>query len=158
MNITLNVSKAEVLRQVAQSSAYIGAKRQEQPKAEDPEALDRIGTIDEDRSELERFFGEARVELVNLIDGAVVNEGFVVDNEPDHYVLELKVPDDFNSALQSVYELGLTSYFVNSLLAMWLVYTHSDDTQLYGTAAAAQAEKLHSLTIKRSTTRKMYPW
>lgn len=158
MNITLNVSMAEVLRQVAQSSAYIGAKRQEQPKTEDPEALDRIGTIDEDRSELEHFFGEARVELVNLIAGAVVNEGFVVDNDPDHYVLELRVPDDFNSALLPVNEVGLTSYFVNSLLAMWLVYTHAEGTQLYGAAAAAQAEKLHSLTIQRASERKMYPY
>ncbi|MCR5588017.1 MAG: hypothetical protein K6F72_00190 [Bacteroidales bacterium] len=158
MIITLNVSMAEVLRQVAQSSAYIGAKRQEQPKAEDSAALDRIETIDEDRNELECFFGEARVELVNLIAGKVVNEGFVVDNEPDHYVLELRVPDDFNSALLPVYELGLISYFVNSLLAAWLVYTHAEDMQLYGAAASAQAEKLHSLTIQRASERKMYPY
>lgn len=52
MEITLTISKPDVLKEVAQTTSYTGSK-----KVGDDGALDRIATVDEDQPELQRFSG-----------------------------------------------------------------------------------------------------
>ena len=154
MNIQLTTSLSDVLKQVAQSTAYIGAKRQDNTKNDDPDALDRIGTVDEDGNELKKFFGELRTELVTTFSPSVTADGFIL-NDTDIYVLGLTVHDGFNTVLLPVLEINLKNYFVNGTIARWLTYTHREDVELYSNASAAALNNLHSLMTRRTFERSL---
>lgn len=160
MQITLTTSLSAVLAQVARSSAYTGGKRQEMPKAEDPEALDRIGTIDEDDPELTHFFHEARIPLTAAFAGRLDFEGLVTEGEGagDTYNLVLNVHDGFNTALLPALNYSLFDYFVKSILAAWYVYTHREDVENYAGMSAALLDSIAGATIKRTFTRKLSPF
>ena len=160
MQITLTTSLSAVLAQVAQSSAYTGGKREEMPKAEDPEALDRIGTVDEDENELTHFFHEARIPLVNIFAKNIVFDGLLLEGvgAGDTYNLVLEVHDGFNTALLPAMNYNLFDYFVKSILAAWYVYTHREDVENYAGMSAALLDSIKSATIQRTFTRKLSPF
>lgn len=160
MQITLTTSLSAVLAQVAQSSAYAGGKRQETPKADDPEALDRIGTIDEDGSELTHFFNEARIPLAAAFAKRLSFEGLVLEGEGagDTYNLVLDVQDDFNMALLPALNYSLFDYFVKSILAAWYVYTHREDVENYAGLSMALLDQIKDATMRRTFTRKLSPF
>ena len=160
MQITLTTSLSAVLHQVAQSSAYTGGKREETPKAEDPEALDRIGTIDEDRNELTHFFHEARIPLVSMFADNIVSEGLVTEGvgAGDTYNLVLNVHDNFNPALLPALNYSLFDYFVKGILAAWFVYTHREDVDNYAGLSMSLLEQIKGATMKRAFTRKLSPF
>lgn len=155
MNIQLSIPLSGILGQVAQSTAYIGAKHQETPnKVADPNAFDRIETVDEDKAELMKFFGELRIELVSTFSGKVTADGFIY-TDPDLYVLGLDVHDGFNIALIPVLDINLKNYFVNGIIARWLTYTHLEDVELYANASSAALDNLHSFTTRRTFERQL---
>lgn len=154
MNIQLTTSLSGVLAQVAQSTAYIGAKRMDNGKLEDPEALDRIETIDEDREELMKFFGELRGELVTAFAPSVTADGFIL-TDTDIYVLGLTVHDGLNIALIPVLDTNLKNYFVNGIIARWLTYTNREDVELYAAGANAALDNLHSMMTRRVFERQL---
>ena len=61
MEIVLKVSKSEVLHEVAQTTEYTGSKMDD-----DANAYERISTVDEDNSELQRFWDESRAEIAKM--------------------------------------------------------------------------------------------
>ena len=58
MNVILSISKSAVFNEVAQTTSYTGAKMDD-----DANAYERITTVDEDQSELKRFWDESRAEV-----------------------------------------------------------------------------------------------
>lgn len=62
MEITLTANRAEVFREVAQTTSYSGAKM-----SGDDGAYERISTVDEDADELQRFWDESRAEVAQTI-------------------------------------------------------------------------------------------
>lgn len=70
MEITLTVNKEDVMREVAVTTTYTGAKMDK-----DENALQRISTVDEDESHLERFWEESRADLCQELLGLVTDEG-----------------------------------------------------------------------------------
>jgi hypothetical protein len=155
MDITLNVSLADVLATVARKTAYKGGKRQEDPKAEDPAALDRIATVDEDDEELRSFIGECRAEVAQLFSGMLIADG--IDTTTDTYSLSLKVHNGFNTALQPAMEFSLKNYFVEGLLARWYMYVNPQEAAVHGQGAMSLLEELRKATIQRVFERKPWP-
>ena len=156
MIIIISTSIASVLRQVAQSSAYTGAKRQDDPKAQDPDALDRISTVDEDTDELTHFFNELRIPLAEAFSSIINEEGISIDG--DTYNLSLNVYDGFNQALLPVMNYNLFSYFVDGILGAWLSYMNLDGAERYAASSANLLVQLKGSTFQRAFTRKMYPY
>lgn len=118
MEITLQISKSAVLQEVAQTTNYTGAKMDD-----DEKAYDRISVVDEDNSELQRFWDESRAEVAKAFIRLLVSEGMNGDN----YELKLNVSVSFDDSLQPSMELGLFSYFVQSITAKWYVYTNKKE-------------------------------
>lgn len=157
MSTTLTVNQTDVLKEVARKTAYAGGKLQETPKAQDPEALDRIATIDEDDPELKTFWDECRAEVVRVLSPKVVSEGFE-EVSPDDYHLTLNLWDGFNTALVPSMEIALFNYFVYGIIGRWYMYTHKEEAAAYMTMAAGYLEDLNSSTLKRTFDRVMYPY
>ena len=110
MNIILSISKSAVFKEVGQTTSYTGAKMEA-----DANAFERISTVDEDQPELGRFWDESRAEVAQAFIRMLVSEGMAEDG--DTYQLELNVSVAFDNALLPGMELGLFSYFVQSITA-----------------------------------------
>ena len=120
MNIILEVSKSAVFNEVAQTTSYTGAKMDD-----DSNAYERITTVDEDQPELQRFWDESRAEVAQTFIRMLVSEGMAQDG--DTYQLVLNVSVAFDEALLPGMQLGLFSYFVQSITAKWYVFTNKKE-------------------------------
>ena len=118
MEITLSVSKSAVFNEVAQTTSYTGAKMDD-----DANAYERISTVDEDQHELQRFWDESRAEIAQTFIRMLSSEGM----DGDTYNLVLNVSVSFDEALLPGMQLGLFSYFVQSITAKWYVYANKKE-------------------------------
>lgn len=111
----MTISQTAVFDEVAQTTNYAGAK-----KDDDANAYERVATVDEDKAELLRFWNESRAEVAQAFIRLMESEGM----NGDTYELFLNVSCSFDKALLPSMELGLFSYFVQSITSKWYVYTN----------------------------------
>lgn len=123
MNIILSISLSAVLEEVAQTTGYTGSKMDA-----DANAYERIATVDEDHSELMRFWNESRSEVAKAFIRMLVSEGM---SDSDTYQLSLRVPSSFDTSLLPSMRVGLFSYFVQSITARWFGYTNKGESEIY---------------------------
>lgn len=110
------------MAEVAQTTSYAGAKMDN-----DANAYERISTVDEDQSALQRFWDEGRAEVAQTFIRLLSSEGM----EGDTYSLVLNVSASFDSALLPSMQLGLFSYFVQTIAAKWYVWSNKPDAGEY---------------------------
>lgn len=134
------------MKEVAVTTAYTGGKMDG-----DDNALNRISTVDEDESHLERFWEECRADLCQELIGLVTYEGMVRDTgesaSTDHYELRLDVSRSFDEALLPSMKLSLFSYFVHGIAAKWYIYTNKDEAGGYADKAATLLDDIHRKAV-----------
>lgn len=153
MEITLSISKEDVMYEIAVTTAYTGGKMEN-----DKNALHRISTVDEDKSHLERFWEESRADLCQELIGLVTFEGMVNRALPKEcYELRLDVSKSFDEALMPSMELSLFSYFVHSIVAKWYIYTNKGEAGKYADKASTLLDDIHRKAVyKKKPTRPTY--
>lgn len=149
MEITLSISREDVMREVAVTTAYTGAKMDD-----DENALHRISTVDEDKTHLERFWEECRADISQELIGLVTFEGMVKKTQ---YELRLDVSRSFDEALLPSMNLSLFSYFVQGIAAKWYVYTNKKEAGEYADKASTLLDDIHRKAVyKKRPTRPTY--
>ena len=133
MEITLTINQPEVFKEVAQTASYTGAKMDD-----DANAYHRISTVDEDQAELKRFWDESRADVALAFVRLLSSEGMNGNN----YNLVLNVSASFDTSLLPVMQLGLFSYFVQSITAKWYVYTNKKEAGDYAARSIATLEEV----------------
>lgn len=133
MEITLTVSKRAVMKEVAQTTSYTGAKM------DDEGAFERISTTDENEPELNRFWDESRAEVAQFFIRMLSSEGMADD---DTYQLVLNVSVSFDTALLPTMQLGLFSYFVQDIVSKWYVYTNKPEAAAFADRGSAILEEV----------------
>lgn len=150
MEIRVSISKGDVMREVAVTTAYTGVKMDG-----DEGAQERIATVDEDECHLERFWDESRAELCQELMGLVAEEGLRGDG--GCYELRLEVSRSFDEALLPSMRVSLLSYFVHSIVAKWYIYTNKGEAGDYADKASTVLEDIHRKAVyKRKPTRPTY--
>lgn len=148
MEITLTISKSDVLKEVAQTTSYTGAK-----KVGDDGALNRIATVDEDQPELQRFWDESRAEVAQTFIRLLANEGMSGDN----YQLKLNVSVSFDMSLLPSMQLGLFSYFVQNITGKWYVFTNKEEAGAFADRGSALLQEVKEKAFfKKMPTRPTY--
>ena len=177
MEITLSISKEDVMQEVAVTTAYTGGKMDN-----DDKALHRISTVDEDENHLERFWEESRADICQELIGLVSFEGMVKDSiikpvdpidpiDPiipsgpviqsastaavlpptiittQHYELRLDVSKSFDEALLPSMKLSLRSFFVHNIVAKWYIYTNKGEAGDYADKATTLPDDLHRKAV-----------
>lgn len=137
MEIILSINKGDVMKEVAVTTAYTGGKMDN-----DEHAFNRISTVDEDESHLERFWEECRADLCQELIGLLSNEGMNPDS-PSNYEVHLDVSKSFDSALLPSMKLSLFSYFVHGIAGKWYIYTNKAEAGGYADKAATQLDDIH---------------
>lgn len=184
MEITLSISKEDVMQEVAVTTAYTGGKMDN-----DDNALHRISTVDEDENHLERFWEESRADICQELIGLVSFEGMVKDSiikpvdpiDPiipsgpiiqsastaaglppaiittQHYELRLDVSKSFDEALLPSMKLSLRSFFVHNIVAKWYIYTNKGEAGDYADKATTLLDDIHRKAVyKKKPTRPTY--
>lgn len=185
MEITLSISKEDVMQEIAVTTAYTGGKMDN-----DEKALHRISTVDEDENHLERFWEESRADLCQELIGLVTFEGMVNDtiiigpvdpvkpidqtgttpapaaapaavlppiSIPQHYELRLDVSKSFDEALLPSMRLSLRSFFVHNIVAKWYIYTNKGEAGDYADKAMTLLDDIHRKAVyKKKPTRPTY--
>jgi hypothetical protein len=148
MEITLSVSQSAVLNEVAQTTSYTGAKMDD-----DENAYERISTVDEDQSELSRFWDESRAEVAQTFIRMLSSEGM----DGDTYSLVLNVSVSFDEALLPSMQLGLFSYFVQSITAKCYVFTNKKEAGDFATVGKSILDDVKEKAFfKKKPTRPTY--
>ena len=181
MEITLSISKEDVMQEIAVTTAYTGGKMDN-----DEKALHRISTVDEDENHLERFWEESRADICQELIGLVTFEGMVNDtiiigpddpvkpidqtdttpapaavippiSIPRHYELRLDVSKSFDEALLPSMWLSLRSFFVHNIVAKWYIYTNKGEAGDYADKATTLLDDIHRKAVyKKKPTRPTY--
>ena len=133
MEIRLTVNREAVLDEVQRTTLYTGGKM-----TGDEGALARIGTVDDDRGELLRFWDECRAEVAQAFIRLLADERM----EGEAYVLDLNVSVAFDRALLPGMELGLFSYFVQSIAAKWYVYANKGEAGDFAAMGKRQLDEI----------------
>lgn len=148
MEITLTIKQSEVFSEVAQTTSYTGAKMDD-----DANAYERISTVDEDKPELKRFWDESRAEVAQTFIRMLSSEGM----DGDNYNLVLNVSVSFDTALLPGMQLGLFSYFVQSITAKWYVYSNKKEAGDFADRGSAILEEVKEKAFfKKKPTRPTY--
>lgn len=172
MEITLTISKEDVMKEVAVTTAYTGGKMDT-----DENAFSRISTVDEDETHLERFWEECRADLCQELIGLVTFEGMTLQTvqqaDPNVpmvtaidlpnvalqkvYQVKLDVSRAFDSALLPSMRLSLFSYFVHGIAAKWYIYTNKSEAGDYADKASTLLDDIHRKALyKKKPTRPTY--
>ena len=148
MEITLSISKEDVMQEIAVTTAYTGGKMDK-----DENALHRISTVDEDENHLERFWEESRADICQELIGLVSFEGM----EGGDYELRLDVSKSFDEALLPSMRLSLRSFFVHNIVAKWYIYTNKGEAGDYADKATTLLDDIHRKAVyKKKPTRPTY--
>lgn len=153
MEIALTIDKGDVMREVAVTTAYTGAKM-----GTDKNATERISTVDEDENHLERFWEESRTDICQELIGIVAFEGMTGERVgKPHYELRLEVSKSFDEALLPSMRVSLFSYFVQNIVAKWYIYTNKNEAGEYADKAATLLDDIHRKAVyKKKPTRPTY--
>lgn len=132
--MVLQVSKSEVMRRVADATAYTAGKM-----TGDVDAFDRIPTVDEDCTVLDRFWDECRSELLLELKGLVDGESF----DGNAYSLSLNLSRSFDPALVPSMQINLMEFFVQGVTAKWFVFSNKEEAGAYSDKAQSLLDDLH---------------
>lgn len=153
-HITLKADKADVLNEVAKTTAYEGKKT-----TGDDGAYERIFTTEEDRSMLQRFWDEAASTITESMKRFVTK---VSDSYKDEktgkeiagYIADLEVSGSYDTALTTSVEKSLFSFFVNAIVSKWNNFVKKDGVERYENEANGNIEDIMSkLFYKKKPTR-----
>lgn len=153
---TITIKKLSVYDEVSKSTAYSGAK------AEDDSAYERIFATDANRDILERFWAEtcsaATAEFKPFISNVTeIEESRNVDVTKD-YVVTLLLSNSFDANLKNSMENSLFSFFVNNIVSKWLKYADKTDAPTFANdAATAMLDVKAKLYYRKKPTRKLIP-
>lgn len=142
--ISLKVNKREVYDEVAQTTSYTGAKKEEEEGA-----YDRIFTTRGDESQLERFWAESCIKVTSALKQHLQTEAIM---EGDDFIIGLRVSSSFDTHLTETIEKELRSYFVMSITGKWFVFTNKGESAAYRGEAEALLEG-----VKRKVCHKKRP-
>ena len=148
MDITLQIDQSEVFKEVAQTTSYTGAKMDD-----DANAYERISTTDENIPELKRFWDESRADVAKTFIRMLTSEYM----DGDTYNLVLNVSVSFDNALLPSMQLGLFSYFVQSITAKWYVYANKKEAGEFADRGSAILDEVKEKAFfKKKPTRPTY--
>lgn len=152
ITITIQVSKARVLDEVAKTTAYIGQKATSE---QDPDAYNRIATTDANREQLDRYWMEACSDTTMMLGHWVVSaRSQVLSHHPElgtsaDYLVVLALPTNWNRSYEKVISELIISSLVNSIVAKWLLLTMPTQAEAYAALASGTEKQIMQVLLER---------
>lgn len=145
--VTLSISKKVVYNEIEKTTSYAGQKM----AGEDATAYQRMRTVDDDSTQLDRFFDESKAEFCKQMKGYLVQEKYGTDEATGvteiGFVLELS--DSFDTVLKETMQQDLVSFFVLNIIAKWFTLANKTDAAGYKEAANNMLIGIHKNALHR---------
>lgn len=138
----ININRTEVLNEVSEHSAYIGAKTSD---------YDRAATLEEDSDFLSKFLEQSCLSLAYVLKG-VTSGGWVV--EEDFCSLTVRLPESFPNEKLTELSHSAKACLVNDILSRWLVLLSRPDAAYYKSQAGEELRGLQELVYSRERPQK----
>lgn len=119
----IHMNLRKVLEDVSQSSAYVGAKSSD---------YERVGVLEDDEAFLIKLAEASSLELVSALKGVVSNSWDIEFTAGNYqFTIGVMLPDAFPEILSEELSRHTHSFFVNDILAKWLLTMSRADASYY---------------------------
>ena len=136
MEVSIEITKGDVLAEVSKTTAYEGAHAG---------AFDNTFAKPEDKEMLERYWNEG----VAFITDALKRYAVSVLNNATGYKAALFMPSNYDSNMTAPMNQAAFDYLCNFMVGKWLEMLSSDKAASYANAATAQLAEMRSLLLHR---------
>lgn len=139
----IEISKRNVMEEVAKTTAYIGAKTQD---------FDRLAIVDENDEMLERFWSECTADVTFALSNSIV--GQCIDQEAARFDVSVR-ETMFTSVRDSIF-----SYCVEKIVGKWLELSHREEAAAHIAEGEAHLTRLIDMAFSAivSLTRPLSPF
>lgn len=148
MTITISAKQAEVFKEVAQTTAYVGAN------INDNDSYDKISTDDGDESILARFWNESKFILSSKLKR-------IYDSETDldgTYKLSLNVSNSYQESFSEELNKSLFSFLVANIVSKWFKFVNKEEAAQYAVEAQGYLDDIaRKAFYKQRPNRPTYP-
>lgn len=137
MNVTLSISKSDVLAEVAKTTAYEGAHTAD---------FDNTFTKVQDQEMLKRFWDEAGVLLTEKVMPYLSSD----ESEDSKYQVQLCMPEGYDVNLNNSLAKAAFSHMTDYIIAKWLEVTSKDKAKTYFDSAAQSLLQVNTVLLRRN--------
>lgn len=140
----IRVDPSRVLEEVSENSAYIGAKSSE---------YERVGAMQDDEGFLKKHFESSALYFVNALKD-VISAPWTQLREGGECSLGISLSDAFPKELSPELERHANAYFVNDVLARWLMLLSRKDAAFYKAQAELELKALREQVYSKTRPRR----
>lgn len=141
----LTVEKEAVYDEIAKTTSYVGAKKN------DPVAYDNLFTTDEDKDILERFWQESKKTICNTLKRVIISSE---ETEEGVFNVTIKLSSAFPEELLDSMNSSMFCFFVMNISAKWFVITSKEDAEAYATYASGHLEDLLRMALYKEAPKR----
>lgn len=147
-DILIPIDKIEIYEEVSKVTAYIGGKNVD---ANGKSLYDQVFVTDADKEMIDSFFSSATSNVATALEHTVKDVA-VSDNGVS---LTLRMPSNFNTAMEKPLTDSITDYIVNSIVAAWCAITKKDE-ESYATKASALLQQVNAMQYLRQRPKRNF--
>ena len=146
--LTITVERTEVYDEVAKVTAYIGGKTVD---ANGLSLYDKVFVTDADREMMDSFFSAAVSNVMTALEHTLKSAS-VGDGDP---VLTLRLPSNFNPAMEKPLAQSVSEYIENSIVAAWCAIVKKDE-ETYAAKASALLQQISAMQYLRQRPKRNF--
>lgn len=147
-DILIPIDKIEIYEEVSKVTAYIGGKNVD---ANGKSLYDQVFVTDADKEMIDSFFSSATSNVATALEHTV-KDVKVSDNGVS---LTLRMPSNFNTAMEKPLTDSITDYIVNSIVAAWCAITKKDE-ESYATKASVLLQQVNAMQYLRQRPKRIF--
>ena len=147
-DILIPIDKIEIYEEVSKVTAYIGGKNVD---ANGKSLYDQVFVTDADKEMIDSFFSSATSNVATALEHTV-KDVKVSDNGGS---LTLRMPSNFNTAMEKPLTDSITDYIVNSIVAAWCAITKKDE-ESYATKASVLLQQVNAMQYLRQRPKRNF--
>lgn len=147
-DILIPIDKIEIYEEVSKVTAYIGGKNVD---ANGKSLYDQVFVTDADKEMIDSFFSSATSNVATALEHTV-KDVKVSDNGVS---LTLRMPSNFNTAMEKPLTDSITDYIVNSIVAAWCAITKKDE-ESYATKASVLLQQVNAMQYLRQKPKRNF--
>lgn len=146
--IIIPIDKIGIYEEVSKVTAYIGGKNVD---ANGKSLYDQVFVTDADKEMIDSFFLSATTNVATALEHTL-NDMVVSDSGVS---LTLRMPSNFNTAMEKPLTDSITDYIENSIVAVWCAITKKDE-ESYATKASALLQQVNAMQYLRQRPKRNF--
>lgn len=147
-DISIQIDKIEVYEDVAKVTAYIGGKNVD---ANGKTLFDQVFVTEADNEMIDGFWSDSISNVSTALNHSLKSVG----SSDDDAVITLRLPGNWNTAMENPLSQSIKDYIENSIIAEWCAVVKKDEGT-YATKAAALLQQISAMQYLRKRPKRNF--